>query len=95
MYWTSLTPTSLSVPPYFGAPVPGLIAWKPAVVPVPVPVPVDDDDGPGWPLVLDELLHAAASTVRATAPATAPAVRKRKCLTTLLLLQNLLSEDRS
>jgi hypothetical protein len=38
------------------------------------------------PLLLDELLHAAASMVTATALATAPTARKRKCLTTLLLL---------
>jgi hypothetical protein len=75
-------PIMFSVPPDLGVPVPGLSAWKPAT----------------WPgcaggvivlpllLLLDELLHAAASMVTATALATAPTARKRKCLTTLLLL---------
>src|SRR6202035_4388818 len=81
---TSLTPTSLSVPPDFG--VPGLSAWLP---------PVRDDDadadvdGPPEPPLDVELLHAAASTVRATTAVAAPMARNRKCLTTLLLLQNL------
>src|ERR1700733_12991728 len=78
---TSLTPTSLSVPPDFG--VPGLSAWLP---------PVRDDDadvdGPAEPPLDVELLHAAASTVRATTAVAAPMARNRKCLTTLLLLQN-------
>jgi len=69
----------LRVPPVLGVPVPGLTAWNPDPV-----CDVDDvDDGAGPP-VLDELLHAAASTVTATALTTAPKARKRKCLTTLL-----------
>jgi hypothetical protein len=87
---TSLTPTSLSVPPYFGEPLPGLSAWAP-------PVRDEDDDadvdGPAEPPLDGELLHAAASTVRATAVA-APTARERMCLTTLLLLKNLLGEGR-
>jgi len=82
MTLTSLTPTSLSVPPYFGVPVPGL---SPALT------ESDDDGDPddegAAELLLDgELLHAAASTVRATA-VVAPMARERKCLTTLLLLK--------
>jgi hypothetical protein len=62
--------------------VPGLSAWKPATE----PGCVCAGGVIVLPLLLDELLHAAASTVTATAPATAPKARKRKCLTTLLLL---------
>jgi hypothetical protein len=94
MTLTSLTPTSLSVPPDFGAPVPGFSPWLAESV---VDADADDDaddDGPVELLLVDgELLHAAASTVRATAVA-APTARKRKCLTTQLLLQNLLGEGR-
>jgi len=61
MYWTSLTPIWLSVPPDWGDPVPGLRPCQPAVRAC-GPVEVVPD-----PLV-DELLHAAASMVRATAP---------------------------
>jgi hypothetical protein len=52
----------LSVPPLFGAPVPGLSAWKPAVGAC-GPVELGPD-----PLVDELLLHAAASIVRAAAP---------------------------
>jgi hypothetical protein len=85
---TSLTPTSLSVPPDFGAPVPGFSALPsaPPVDPVDDEGEVDDPDEP--PLLDGELLHAAASTVTPTA-ATAPMALafRRKCLTTLLLLK--------
>src|SRR6185437_2748411 len=75
-----------SVPPLWGAPVPGLSPCQPAVSCPCCPVPP-------LPLV-DELLHAAASMVRATAPVTMAKARGRKCLTTLFLL-SLLGEDRS
>src|SRR5215472_7754186 len=79
---TSLTPIMLSVPPVCGLPVPGFSPACPLVV---VADDVCDDDGVLF-VLLGELLHAAASTVTATALATAPTARKRKCLTTLLLL---------
>jgi hypothetical protein len=84
MTLTSLTPTSLSVPPYFGAPVPGFNPW---LTDDGDDDDDDDDDDGVAELPLDvELLHAAASTATATA-VTAPMARKRKCLTTLLLLK--------
>ena len=61
---TSLMPTMLSVPPDWGAPVPGLSPCQPgATVCVAVCPPP--------PLVV-ELLQAAASMVKATAHTTAP-----------------------
>src|SRR5215475_7394554 len=80
-------PIMLSVPPFWGAPVPGLSPCQPAVSCC-GPVVLEPE-----PLV-DELLHAAASMVRATAPVTMAKARGRKCLTTLFLL-SLLGEDRS
>src|SRR6476619_1203652 len=80
-------PIMLSVPPRWGAPVPGLSPCQPAVSCC-GPVVLEPE-----PLV-DELLHAAASMVRATAPVTMAKARGRKCLTTLFLL-SLLGEDRS
>jgi hypothetical protein len=85
MTLTSLTPTSFSVPPYFGDPVPGFSAWLP---PVGADAPdVDDAVGPVEPPLDAELLHAAASTVTATAVVVAPMARRRMCLTTLVLLK--------
>src|SRR5712691_5151351 len=78
-------PTMLSVPPRWGAPVPGLSPCQPAVTCCAAGVVPE--------VPLDEL-HAAASMVRATAPAKVAKARVRKCVTTLFLL-NLLGEDRS
>jgi hypothetical protein len=76
-----------SVPPVFG--VPGFSAWKPfeTVEPEPFPLPV-----PLGVLLGVELLHAAASTVTATALTMAPSARKRKCLTTCAPPKDLLGE---
>jgi hypothetical protein len=92
MYWTSLTPTSLSVPPFTGVP-PALTA--PPVAEPDAALDAVDDGADPLPLLVDpELLHAAASKVTATADA-APTACSRKCLATLFLLEDLPDEDRS
>src|ERR1700759_1928927 len=70
MTTTSLMPTMLSVPPYWGAPVPGFSPCQPGASACVV-----------CPELLVDDVQAAARRVRATAPTMAPYARGRKCLT--------------